>query len=135
MSTPRLLLLLVPLVLLAGLLLSLDALSQARVEPLSPREVQPPARGTIVGTITCLPHRDTSGPVTLECALGVLEESSGEHYSVDTRLMANMIWTELPTGARVRIDGVMTPIEYLSSDHWHKYDIVGIISATSIERL
>ncbi len=134
MSTQRLLLLLVPLVIVAGLLLALDARRPSPVNP-GGTNTQPPARATIVGTITCLPHRDTSGPVTLECALGVREDSSGAHYSVDTRLMASMIWTELPTGARVRIDGVLTPIEYLSSDHWQIYDIVGIISATSIERL
>lgn len=94
-----------------------------------------PARTTITGTFTCLPHRDTSGPQTMECAFGLRDGTNGEHYALDTRLMASMSWMQIPTGARVRVSGVRTPIEQLSTDQWQKYDIVGIVSATSIEQL
>jgi hypothetical protein len=40
---------------------------------------------------------------------------------------------EYPTGARVRITGIVTPAAQLSSEQ--PYDITGIISATSIEKL
>lgn len=96
---------------------------------------QLPARKKIVGTYTCLPHRDTSGPQTMECAFGVREEVTGEHYAVNTQLMSSTTWMDIPTGSRVSIEGVMTPIENLSSNTWQKYDIVGIISATSMQRL
>lgn len=93
-----------------------------------------PARSTTAGTYTCLPHRDTSGPQTMECAFG-LRADSGEHYALDMGLMSSTAWMEMPTGARVRVSGVMTPIEMLSTDQWQKYDIVGIISATAIEAI
>lgn len=94
-----------------------------------------PARATIVGTYTCLPHRDSSGPQTMECAFGVREEGSGLHFAVNTQLMSSTVWMDIPTGERMRIEGVVTPIENLSTDHWQKYDIVGIIEATMIEKL
>lgn len=94
-----------------------------------------PARASVVGTYTCLPHRDTSGPQTMECAFGIRDEVTGEHYAVDLRLMASTVGLDTPTGSRVSIEGIVTPIEALSSDQWRKYDIVGIISATSMKRL
>lgn len=94
-----------------------------------------PARATIVGTYTCLPHRDTNGPQTMECAFGVRDEVTGAHYAVDTRLMASTVWMDIPTGARVSIEGIVTLAEALSTDMWRKYDITGIISATSMVQI
>ena len=96
---------------------------------------QLPARKTIVGTFTCLPHRDTSGPQTMECAFGIREDGSGDHYAVSTQLLASTDWQNIPSGSHVRIDGVVTPIEMLSTDMWRKYDIVGIIGATTIRQI
>jgi hypothetical protein len=36
---------------------------------------------TLTGTYLCLPHRDTSGPQTLECALG-LQTDNGDYYAI-----------------------------------------------------
>jgi hypothetical protein len=91
-----------------------------------------PQRQTIVGAWECLPHKDTAGPVTLECAFGIAVDQSDAHYAVDTRLMAQHP-VDFPTGTRVRATGIVTPAEALSSVQ--KYDIDGVISATSIERL
>jgi len=96
---------------------------------------QLPTRATIVGTFTCLPHRETTGPQTMECAYGVQEDESGDHYAVNTMLMSSMNWQNIAMGVRVRIEGVMVPAESLSTDMWQKYDIVGIISATTIQEL
>lgn len=131
MSTRNLVLLLIPLVLLAGLLLYLKPVMS---EPAAPIDTVP-TRLEIIGIFTCLPHRDTTGPQTMECAFGLREDGTGDHYSIDARLMASMDWQEIPTGSRVRVSGLMTPVEMLSSDYWQKYDIVGIISATTIESL
>lgn len=94
-----------------------------------------PERIEVEGETVCLPHRDTSGPVTLECALGL--QVGDKYYSIDTMLMASMEASELvkDTGNRVKVSGVYTPIEELSSNHWQKYNVEGIISVTSVEEL
>lgn len=59
------------------------------------------------GTIVCLPHKDTSGPVTLECAYG-LQTSDGKYhglrsddpdviFSVDTGKQAIVVGTVIAT--------------------------------------
>jgi hypothetical protein len=40
---------------------------------------------------------------------------------------------DFPTGAHVRVTGILTPVEQLNSIQ--KYDIDGIISATTLERI
>lgn len=94
-----------------------------------------PSRATIFGTFTCLPHRDTSGPQTMECAFGIQEDGTGDHYAVNTQLMSSTDWQQIPNGQRVEVEGVMVPIENLSTNMWQKYDIVGIISATMIRQI
>lgn len=94
-----------------------------------------PHQQVITGTYTCLPHRDQSGPQTMECAFGVQEDGTGKYYSINTQLMSSDIWMRLATGSHIRVRGVMVPAEQLNTDAWQKYDIVGIISATSIEQL
>lgn len=93
-----------------------------------------PKRVTIVGTWECLPHRNQSGPQTLECAIGILEDNTGKHYAVNTSLMSTYP-VDYPTGSRIKIEGVLTPIEYISSETWQKYLIVGIVSATTIQEI
>lgn len=91
-------------------------------------------RGTLTGTHVCLPHADTDGPQTLECALG-MKTDAGEYYALDFSLMSQMD-PLLQTGERFRANGLITPIEMLSSDHWQQYAIEGIFSVTdSVERL
>jgi hypothetical protein len=89
-------------------------------------------RGTLTGEMTCLPHADTSGPQTLECALG-MKTDSGEYYAVDFSLMSQE-HSALNTGDRFTATGLITPIEMLSSDHWRKYAVEGIFSVTDSVR-
>jgi hypothetical protein len=91
-----------------------------------------PQRRTIIGYWECLPHKDTTGPQTLECAFGIAVDQSDGHYAIDTRLMATYP-VDFPTGTKVRVTGVVTPANQLSSIQ--KYDIDGIISATTIEKI
>jgi hypothetical protein len=91
-----------------------------------------PHSQTIVGFWECLPHKDTSGPQTTECAFGIAKDQSHGHYAVDTSLMSTYP-VDYPTGTQVRITGIVTPANQLSSVQ--KYDIDGIISATSIEKI
>ena len=94
-----------------------------------------PERATLVGTQTCLPHRDTSGPQTLECAIGFAAED-GEYYALDLGPLESMESRALiESGARVEVEGTMTPGEMLSSDQWMRYDMVGVMSVTSVRAL
>jgi len=93
---------------------------------------QLPQRISVVGFSECLPHKDTSGPQTLECAFGIAIDQSDGHYAIDTSLMSTYP-VDFPTGTKVRVQGIMTPANQLSSIQ--KYDIDGIIRATSIEKI
>lgn len=90
-------------------------------------------RATLEGEVVCLPHVG-DGPTTLECAYG-LRTDVGEYYALDLALMSQE--GAMPeTGERISANGVVTPVEMLSSDHWRKYDIEGIFSVTdSLETL
>jgi hypothetical protein len=89
-----------------------------------------PYRTTLTGVQTCLPHKDTSGPQTLECAIG-MKTDSGEYYAVDFSLSSQMP-PEIQNGERFTASGLVTPIERLSSDHWQKYNVKGIFSITDV---
>ncbi len=83
-----------------------------------------PKEQQLEGKVLCLPHKDTSGPQTLECAFGI-QTDDGKNYALDAGSTSPLPYN---TGDRIRANGVVTPIEALSSDHWQKYDVVGIFS-------
>lgn len=87
-------------------------------------------RGTLSGEVVCLPHADSTGPQTKECAYGLRTES-GEYYALDLTLMSQQ-HAPLETGERISANGLITPVEMLSSDHWKKYAIEGIFSVTDV---
>mgnify|MGYP003395445603 CR=1 FL=1 len=90
-----------------------------------------PQRRSVVGFWECLP-KVGPGPHTMECAFGIAVDQSDGHLAVNTQLMSTMP-VDYPVGTKVRVEGVVTPTQMLSSDQWRSYDIDGIISATSIE--
>lgn len=122
-------------ILIVGILYVVFTTSLPTTEPpvSNPDESTVPQRATIEGTWECLPHTDTDGPQTLECAIGIVD-GNGLHFAVDTSLMA-MAPVDFPTGTKVRAEGVLVPIENLSTDHWQTYNIEGIISATMIQEI
>jgi hypothetical protein len=87
-----------------------------------------PYRGTLTGEYTCLPHRNTNGPQTLECALG-LKTETGDYYALDFEQNPQIV-NDLQTGDKFKANGMITPIEYLNSDHWQRYKVEGIFSIT-----
>lgn len=89
-------------------------------------KITEPYRATLTGVQTCLPHKDTSGPQTLECAIG-MKIDSGEYYALDFTAMSQ-IPPQIQDGERFTASGLVTPIEYLSSDQWQKYDVEGVFS-------
>lgn len=90
--------------------------------------VQEPYRGTLTGEFVCLPHKDTSGPQTMECAFG-LKTDVDEYYALDFALLSQ--GGPYPeTGDRFTANGLITPIALLSTDQWDIYPIEGIFSVT-----
>jgi hypothetical protein len=94
-----------------------------------------PERATLTGVYTCLPHRNTNGPQTLECALGI-KTDNGAYYALNAMLLSSTdVWNTLQTGERIRIEGPLVPVEQLSTDIWQKYNIKGIMNVTSVQRV
>ena len=94
----------------------------------------PPERITIEGQYECLPHRDTSGPQTLECATGLLGED-GKHYALSFMALETGIPTDLAIGSRIRIEGPILPAAALNQDITERYVFDGLITVTTLERL
>lgn len=79
----------------------------------------------ITGTLTCLPHWDTSGPQTLECAFGLLEDSRN-YYVLRSTDPTDLTLGSIPTDSRVEIVGALIP----GSDE--KYQSIGTIEVENI---
>jgi hypothetical protein len=89
-------------------------------------EVPTPYRATLTGEYICLPPPAEGSPCT-----EALKTDQAEYYVIDFNLMSQEK-PELREGDRFTASGVMTPIEYLSTDHWQTYpvEIEGIFSIT-----
>lgn len=81
---------------------------------------------TVSGEIVCLPHKDQSGPQTLECAYG-LKADDGKYYGLSDLNFEHL--PGLPTGERVTIEGKFrTSVD-------SKYADEGTIEISEVERL
>jgi hypothetical protein len=90
-----------------------------------------PQRITVTGVWECVPLK--SGLSDTECVLGVARDQSDAHFIVDTMLMSSIL--DAQVGDRVRVEGILTPANQLSTDYWQKYPIDGIISATVVQKI
>ena len=96
-------------------------------------EPTPKERVTLQGTYTCLPHADTSGPTTLECAFG-LKTDDGKNYALDFTLLESI--QDIQTGERIEVAGPFTPADDLAqNDRLRIYDIAGLLHVTSVKHL
>lgn len=64
-------------------------------------------RKSIEGTIVCLPHKNTDGPQTLECATG-LKTKEGIHYSLKTNEPNHTLTSEVGSSKTVQVTGIVT---------------------------
>ncbi len=121
----HLLIALVVVLLLGGVGYMLFAPSKSPVVLEPSRPV--PAAGPISvrGEMTCLPHRDTSGPQTLECAFG-LKDEQGRHYGLRDTDPAYGNIGHIPGGTTVVVTGEFTPGED------EKYASIGVIAVTGV---
>lgn len=95
-----------------------------------------PSKTTLKGKVICLPHKDTSGPITLECAYG-LDADNGGNYALDLQAVSgSQPGIEiLQVGTRAAVTGTVTPVEALSNDRWQTYDMEGIMRVESYQKL
>lgn len=91
------------------------------------------ASTTIRGTVICLPHKDTSGPQTMECAYGIKSDAGG-NYALDLSA-APQSAQDVPMNTHLSMTGLVTPVDALNTDRWQKYDIKGILQVKSYEEL
>jgi hypothetical protein len=86
---------------------------------------------TATGTYgICLPKKDTGGPMTLECALGLQTETG--IYALDTTGVLTENYPALMGNEKIIVEGVLVPKEMLSADRWQTYDVVGVIAVEKI---
>lgn len=90
---------------------------------------------TIKGKFSCLPHKDTSGPVTMECAYGIKETSTGNYYAIDISSPGPEGDATISGEGEIEIKGLLVPIEAVSSNTWQKYNIKGIIKVDSVNKI
>lgn len=89
-----------------------------------------PYNTTLSGTYTCLPHMDTSGSQTMECAFG-LRTDNGDYYAVNFGASANAA-EQFQSGAHIRAEGNVVIKEALSASQWQKYNMKGIFTITNM---
>lgn len=86
---------------------------------------------TITGTYgACLPKKDTGGPVTLECALGL--QTEGGIYALDLSNIESDNYPALIGNENITVEGSLVPLEMISSDRWQSYDVIGIIAVDKL---
>ncbi len=87
-----------------------------------------PQNVTLTGTYTCLPHLDTKGPQTMECAFG-LQSKNGDYYAVNFGATAQAM-DQFRAGETITAEGFVVIKEALSTDQWQKYNMKGIFTIT-----
>lgn len=97
------------------------------VDPELAGQTNEPQRITATGIYTCLPHKDTSGPQTLECATGIKAQEG--YYGLNFVLSSQTI-PELKTGDKITVSGVFSPAGSSTLSNLNKYDILGVIAVT-----
>lgn len=61
---------------------------------------------TLEGKVVCLPHKNTDGPQTLECATGLLADD-GKYYALQSEDPDNSLASRAGSDKRVRVTGVL----------------------------
>jgi len=104
------------------LLLGLGAIVLYADQQLAQSQQAPP-KVTLIGSISCVPHKQTDGPQTLECAVG-LKTDDGKYY-----LLTSNPHTEM--NGRVKVSGYITKT---LTKYQAIYDAEGVINNPTISR-
>lgn len=85
------------------------------------------------GKIVCLPKR-TTGPQTDECAIGLEADDNGGFFALKNLSAHDPNYSLSQTGTRLEVIGTVSQKEMFGPDG-NPYDIVGVITITSIQQL
>lgn len=89
-----------------------------------------PKNVTLSGVFTCLPHTNTSGPQTMECAFG-MKTDEGAYYAVNFGESASAM-QQFQSGAHITAEGFVVSKEALNTDQWNRYNMKGIFTVTRV---
>lgn len=89
-----------------------------------------PKNVTLSGTYVCLPHLNTKGPQTMECAFGI-QTDDGEYYAVNFGQSADAM-NQFRSGAHITAEGFVVIKEALDTNQWQKYNMKGIFTVTKV---
>lgn len=98
-----------------------------RPEEMTPTPVITGQAITMSGEMVCLPHRDQSGPQTMECAYG-LKTPEGVYYALRDSDPTYKNISGLPTGTTVTITGIFHAQEDT------KYPTEGVIEIQTVSK-
>ena len=84
---------------------------------------QPGPARSFEGTAVCLPHRDTSGPQTLECAVGLLADD-GTHYQLRIDQPVGELAMSAGSKKQFRITGTL---EKIPSEQYQSEGIITVV--------
>ncbi len=109
-----------------GVILFLVLRSDRKIEPIDNGQAAGVTAETTVleGEVVCLPHRNTTGPVTLECAYG-LKTDDGKYYALDTTGLPAERQGGYEVGNRTAFEGTLVPVEQIPANLWATYNISG----------
>lgn len=85
------------------------------------------------GSWECLPHKNTKGPETVECAFGVVVDRSTTHYALDLSNFSGV--DNFPAGEHLRVTGTRVERNQTNAWMWERYPIDGIIRIPSFEEI
>lgn len=105
-----------------------------KIPGITPGVSNVPVAAALTGEYLCLPHKNTSGPQTLECVLG-LKTNEGNYYALDFGDLLQSGAIDFGTGTMILVSGMLVPIEQISSDSWQKYTIEAIMKVEKIEKV
>lgn len=110
------------LMLMGGLVVLLGVMAFVSKTPESQTEA---TEFSMVGRIVCLPHKNSEGPQTMECAFG-FQDQQGKYYSLHDTDPEYKNVSNAPMNVPVRVSGTFT----LKEDD--KYKSIGVIDVTSL---
>jgi hypothetical protein len=79
------------------------------------------------GQVVCLPHRNTTGPTTMECAYG-LKADDGKYYGLDNTGLPSTTPPEYDVGDRLSVEGTLVPQDQIPSNFWQTYNVSGLMA-------
>lgn len=110
-------------IVILALLIAVVASRQAS----APSSVVPVDGSTVslTGEFTCLPHKDTSGPQTMECAFGL--KAGDTYYALGDSTSDYSLLSKLVTGQTVSVTGTF------KANPSSNYQDIGTVTVTSID--